>query len=34
VEPGGGVSTSAVSGKMVIKAVCGKDKKKFRAELP
>ncbi len=34
VEPGGGVSTSAVSGKIVIKAVCRKDKKKFRACLP
>jgi len=34
VEPGGGVSTSAVSGKTVIKAVCRKDKKKFRASLP
>jgi phytoene dehydrogenase-like protein len=34
VEPGGGVSTSAISGKIVIKAVCGKDKKKFRASLP
>jgi phytoene dehydrogenase-like protein len=34
VEPGGGISTSAISGKIVIKAVCGKDKKKFRANLP
>jgi phytoene dehydrogenase-like protein len=34
VEPGGGISTSAASGKIVIKAVCGKDKKKFRASLP
>ena len=34
VEPGGGVSTSAASGKIVIKTICGKDKKKFRASLP
>ena len=34
VEPGGGVSTAASSGKAVIRTICGKDKRKFRAFLP
>ena len=34
VEPGGGVPTAAGSGKAVIRTICGKDKKKFRASLP
>jgi phytoene dehydrogenase-like protein len=34
VEPGGGVPTAAASGKIAIKTICGKDKKKFRVSLP
>lgn len=34
VEPGGGVSTAAVSGRVVIKMICKKDKKKFTAGRP
>ncbi len=34
VEPGGGVSTAAGSGKTVIRTICAKDKKKFHACLP
>ena len=34
VEPGGGVSTAAVSGRIVIKMICKKDKKKLTAGLP
>jgi phytoene dehydrogenase-like protein len=34
VEPGGGVPTAAASGKIVIKTICGKDRKKFRVSLP
>ena len=34
VEPGGGVSTAAGSGKTVIQTICGKDKKKFCVSLP
>jgi len=34
VEPGGGVSTSAMSGRGVIRRLCKKDRKKFGASLP
>ncbi|MBN2394129.1 MAG: hypothetical protein JXR84_25580 [Anaerolineae bacterium] len=34
VELGGGVSTAAVSGRVVIKMICKKDKKKFASGLP
>jgi len=34
VEPGGGVNTAAVSGRIAIKMICKKDKKKFSASLP
>jgi phytoene dehydrogenase-like protein len=34
VEPGGGVSTAAVSGKIAIKTICKKDRKKFSTSLP
>jgi phytoene dehydrogenase-like protein len=34
VEPGGGVSTAAVSGRSVIKMICRKDRKYFTASRP
>jgi phytoene dehydrogenase-like protein len=34
VEPGGGVPTAAVSGRIVIRMLCKKDRKKFGASLP
>ena len=34
VEPGGGVPTAAVSGRIVIKMICKKDKKRFSTSLP
>jgi len=34
VEPGGGVSASAMSGRRVIRMLCKKDRKKFSASLP
>ncbi|MFN2286171.1 MAG: hypothetical protein ACK2UQ_17280 [Anaerolineae bacterium] len=34
VEPGGGVSTAAVSGRVVIKMICKEDKKKLTASRP
>jgi phytoene dehydrogenase-like protein len=34
VEPGGGVPTAAVSGRIVIKMICRKDKKRFSTSLP